>query len=82
MLAKPDRIRLMHIVDPAREAMAYANGRSRGDLDQDRMLARALVNCLSIVGESAARLTFEARERNQSIPWAEIVGMRNRLTHA
>lgn len=70
------------MADAAREAMGYAAGRSRSDLDQDTMLARALVNCLAVVGEAAARVTPETRARDESIPWAQIVGMRNRLIHA
>ncbi len=70
------------MVDAAREAMAYAASRTRNDLDQDTMLARALVNCLAVVGEAAARLTPEARARDESMPWAQLVGMRNRLIHA
>jgi uncharacterized protein with HEPN domain len=68
--------------DAAHEAMRYAKGRSRRDLEADTMLARALVNCLAVVGEAAARVTQDTRSRGPSIPWARIVGMRNRLIHA
>lgn len=81
MLTKDDRIRLIHMADAAREAMGYAAGRSRSDLDTDTMLARALVNCLAVIGEAAARITSKTRGREASIPWARIVGMRNRLIH-
>jgi len=30
MLSKPDRIRLRHMLDASREAIGYAEGRSRG----------------------------------------------------
>jgi uncharacterized protein with HEPN domain len=82
MLPKADRIRLTHMLDASREAMTYAEGRSRGDLDTDTMLARALVNCLAIVGEAATRVSSETRAREESIPWPQITGMRNRMIHA
>lgn len=82
MLPKDDRVRLMHMLDAAREALQYVGGRSRGDLDKDGMLARALVNCLAVIGEAASRVTQETRSVAASIPWAQIVGMRNRLIHA
>jgi uncharacterized protein with HEPN domain len=82
MLSKDDQVRLRHMVDAANEAMRYAAGRSRGDLDSDSMLARALVNCLAVIGEAAARVACETRDRDASIPWPQIVGMRNRLIHA
>jgi len=46
------------------------------------MLSRALVSCLAVVGEAAAHLSPEARACDASVPWHQIVGMRNRLVHA
>ena len=55
MLPKADEVRLRHMLDAGREALGYAQGRSRADLDCDTMLARAVVRCLEIIGEAAAR---------------------------
>lgn len=38
-----DRVRLQHIVDHAREAIALTDGRSRGDLDADRVLCHSSI---------------------------------------
>lgn len=70
------------MLESAREALAFARGRLRADLDRDRMFALALVKCIEIVGEAAAGLGPEMRERYPGIPWADVVGMRNRLVHA
>jgi uncharacterized protein with HEPN domain len=48
-----DAIRLRHIRDAVQEALAFAEGRSRGDLDADHMLTLALVRLLEVVGEAA-----------------------------
>jgi len=40
-----------------------------------------LVKCVEIIGEAAARIGEETKERNPQIPWAQIVAMRNRLVH-
>ena len=40
-----------------------------------------MVRLLKIVGEAAAGVTAESRGRFPAIPWAEIVGLRNRLIH-
>ena len=56
-------------------------GRSRGDLDTDRVLALAVVRLLEIIGEAATRVPTEERARRPDIPWAAIVGLRNRLIH-
>lgn len=70
------------MLDAAREAIAFATGRSRADLDRDRMLGLAVVKDVEIVGEAASRVSAETRAAHPEIPWAQIVGMRNRLTHA
>ena len=50
---KPDdRIRLRHIVDALNSTIRFTVGRRRGDLDEDEMLAFALVHALQIVGEA------------------------------
>ncbi len=76
-----DRIRLLHMLEHAREAMQLVAGRNRSDLDTDRVLSLALVRLLEIVGEAAARVSSEARARHPAIPWTEIVSLRNRLIH-
>jgi uncharacterized protein with HEPN domain len=37
-MRKDDAIRLRHMLDAAREALGFAQGRGRPDLDRDRML--------------------------------------------
>ena len=82
MLPEADRVRLQHMLDAARQAMEFAAGCTRDDLDIDAMRARALVQCLAVVGEAAARVDEEARSKHPVIPWRKIVGVRNRLVHA
>lgn len=50
-----DRIRLLHMLEHAREAMHLVAGRNRSDLDTDRVLSLALVRLLEIVGEAPQR---------------------------
>ncbi len=77
-----DTIRLRHMLDAAREALGFAHGRSRGDLDTDRQLVLALVKEVEIIGEAAFRVSEETRARHPQLPWADIIGMRHRLVHA
>lgn len=77
-----DIVRLRHRREAIEDASAFIAGRARGDLDSDKMLRFALVRCIEIVGEAAARLGEATRGNTSGIPWAAIVGMRNRLVHA
>ena len=74
-------VRLRHMLDHSREAVAMASGRTRQDLDSDRKLNLALVRLLEIVGEAAGRTTSEERLKYPAIPWDQIRGLRNRLIH-
>jgi uncharacterized protein with HEPN domain len=80
-MRKDDRIRLQHMLDAGRDARAFAEGRTRSDLDGNRMLVLSLVKSLEILGEAAARVSQGCRDSAPDVPWAAIVGMRNRLIH-
>ena len=58
-----------------------ARGKTRAQLDPDRQLNLALTRLLEIIGEAAARTPQEERSRYPTIPWVQIVGLRNRLIH-
>ena len=81
-MSQEDKVRLRHMVDAAREAVSFAAGRVREELDADRQLVMALVKEIEIVGEAAARVSEATREHLPEIPWDALVGMRNRLVHA
>lgn len=69
------------MLDYAREASEMARGKTKADLLRDRMLNLALVRLLEMVGEAASRVPPEERVKYAGVPWAAIVGLRNRLVH-
>lgn len=69
------------MLDHAVEAVETVQGHVRGDLDRDRLLALALTRLLEILGEAAGRVSRDFQERHPEVPWADIVGLRNRLIH-
>lgn len=77
-----DSVRIRHMLDAAREAVGFAEGRKRADLDGDRMLVHALVRCIEVLGEAASRVSEPAQSKHGGVPWKDIIGMRNRLIHA
>ena len=72
-----DATRLRHMRDAAAEAVRFAEGKTRADLDADRQLVLALVKCIEIVGEAASGVSAAMRERRPDVPWRAIVAMRN-----
>ena len=77
-----DEVRLRHMLDAAQEALSFVQGRSRDELDENRMLVLSLVKDVEIIGEAAYRISEAARGDLPSIPWADVIGMRHRLIHA
>jgi uncharacterized protein with HEPN domain len=69
------------MLDHAREAVDMLSGRRRPDLDANRMLNLAVVRLLEIVGEAANRVSQTVQQEHPEVPWPEIVGLRNRITH-
>ena len=46
------------------------------------MLLHSLVRSIEIIGEAAVSVSPEYKGTSPGIPWAKLVGMRNRLIHA
>ena len=76
-----DEIRLRHMLEAAKEAVEFAAGKSRKDLDDDRMLTLAITKSIEIIGEAASKVTEVCRAENDNIPWNDVTSMRNRLIH-
>ena len=81
MTRRDDTIALRHMLAPAEEAVRAVQGRTRTNLDDDRLLALALIKLVEIVGEAAHRVSAATQGANDQIPWSQIVGTRNRLVH-
>lgn len=81
MSRSKDWVRLRHMLDAAHEALDFTAGRSVADLDSDRQLLLALFSDLSLIGEAASHVSDEGRTQLPGIPWAAMIGMRNRVVH-
>src|SRR6516164_5868427 len=74
-----DRVRIRHMIEAAEAAQRFIANRQRADLDTDEMLLFALVRAAEIIGEAASKVSDETRRTMPSVPWQQIVSMRNRL---
>ena len=72
---------LRDMLEHAREAVTLSRGKTRAELTKDRVLQLALVQLVEIVGEAAARIPKKEQAKFPGIPWAGVIGMRNRLIH-
>ncbi len=69
------------MLDYAREALTLVHGKPRPEFEDDRILNLALTRLLELIGEAASQIPAEVRMQYPSVPWREIIGMRNRLIH-
>lgn len=70
-----------HILDMAEKARALVRHKSRADYDRDEVLRLALAHLVQVIGEAARHLSPEFREAHPGVPWASVIGMRNKVVH-
>ena len=75
---RADEDRFADMLDAAEAMIRFTAKKSRDDLE-DEVLFWALVAQVTILGESAARVTERGHEHPPEIPRPAIVGMRNQL---
>ena len=49
--------------------------------NKSRLIQSAVIRELGIIGEATKNLTEKIRNKFKNIPWKEIAGMRDKLTH-
>jgi len=81
MSNRDPKVLFRHMLTHAQEVVILSRGKIRSDLDTDRLLNLALVRLLEIIGEAANRVPENIQERFPELPWAQMIGMRNRLIH-
>jgi uncharacterized protein with HEPN domain len=81
MTQHDDAVRLRDMLEHAREAVVMGQGKTRESIKTDRALELSLTRLVEVVGEAAARVSRSGQDRYPDIPWAEIIGLRNRLVH-
>ena len=81
MSRRDDETLLRDMLDHARVAFEAAAGRRREELDRDLIFRAGVERFIQIIGEAASRVSSKRQKALPGVPWADIVGMRNRLVH-
>jgi len=77
-----DEVRLGDMLSHSREAIDITSDLSLDEFKADRIRQLAVVRLLQIIGEAANQMSAERQARIAGVPWRQIVGLRNRVTHA
>lgn len=81
MSKRDDRVSLADMRNYAVEAVELTEGMSLDMLFEDRVRQLALLKLVETVGEAANRVSEKAKQKHTTIPWPQIIGVRNRLVH-
>jgi uncharacterized protein with HEPN domain len=71
-----DDERLIDIRDAARAARRLVRGRKAEDVATDELLAAALIQKITIIGEAAGRVSDARQAELPELPWRELIFMR------
>ncbi|MEX0650588.1 MAG: HepT-like ribonuclease domain-containing protein [Actinomycetota bacterium] len=69
------------MIGAAEQAQALVSGVDLDALTADRQRREALLWNFTVLGEAAAQLDTEVKERFPEIPWAQPARLRNRVIH-
>jgi uncharacterized protein with HEPN domain len=77
-----DELYLSDIMEAADSVAAFIASCDRAAFVDNDLLRSAVLHKLTVIGEAAARVSAELRERHPEIEWPDIVGFRNIAVHA
>lgn len=69
------------MIDYAREGIGFIAGMDLDSFRQDLKTQRAVTRDIEVIGETVRRLPRAFRDSHPTIPWDDVVGMRDVLAH-
>ena len=82
MSVRDPRITLKQLVDFIDEAQTLVAGRTLEDVASDPVRLRAFERVMELVGECAKRVPIGLRDAYPAVPWRQVAGMRDVISHA
>lgn len=72
---------LRDMLENAEKALSFVKGMDYDEFEADDKAVYAVIRAFEIIGEAARQIPENIKKENSAIPWREIMGMRNKLTH-
>lgn len=72
---------VIDILDAIDKIDEFIGNMDYGEFIQDDKTSTAVVKKIEIIGEAIKNIPKEVKAEYKTIPWKDIVGMRNKITH-
>jgi uncharacterized protein with HEPN domain len=72
---------LVDILDAIRKVTQFIQGMTFVKFEEDDKTVFAVIRGLEIIGEATKRIPPSVRDQHPEVPWREMAGMRDKLTH-
>ena len=76
-----DQESLIDIFQAAQRVVRFTQGVTRPELESNEEKQAAILYQLTIIGEATKRLSPDLRNQHPTIPWKQMAGMRDIVTH-
>ncbi|MBU2576754.1 MAG: DUF86 domain-containing protein [Nanoarchaeota archaeon] len=81
MTKKESKIFIEHILNNILDIENFVKGVNKEILKKDIMRQKAIIKSIEIIGEASNNLPKDFKEEYSQVPWSDIIGMRNKLSH-
>ncbi len=76
-----DLVYVRHILDATAKIESFVKNMTFKKFARSQLAQSATMYQIAVIGEAARHLSIEFQSAHSQIPWAQIVGMRNKLMH-
>jgi uncharacterized protein with HEPN domain len=80
-LNEDDLSYLMDIIDCIIDINEFTSSVEYYQFEKDKMRKLAVERQLEVIGQAANKISIEAQNSLENIPWKNIIGLRNKLAH-
>ena len=70
------------ILDNIKDIESFSKGLTKEEFDNNKLIQNAIIRSLEIIGEAVKNITDTFKKKYPKIPWKDIAGLRDILSHA
>ena len=82
MKSRDYRDYLQDILDAVNDIESFVDGMTYEEFIKDRKTLNAVVRSIEIIGEASKNIPETLKANCKELPWKQMAGMRDKLTHA